>query len=151
MVFLVVAGIAYTKVQDGYGALDALSAKQNVLLSYNEDGQLIDRGTTEGADAIKQLLTDDWGFVINGADFDPNDLVVDTATEYMYQMATIGYHVLNGTQTIVLTEDKNTTARSTQRASISSRSKAATTASSTESTRSRARAHSRRGRHSPSD
>ena len=32
--------------------------------------------------------------------------MVDTATEYMYQMATIGYHVLNGTQTIVLTEDK---------------------------------------------
>ena len=106
VVFFVVAGIAYTKVQDGYGALDAFSAKQNVLLSYNEDGQLIDRGTTEGADAIKQLLTDDWGFVINGADFDPNDPVVDTATEYMYQMATIGYHVLNGTQTIVLTEDK---------------------------------------------
>ncbi len=106
VLFFVVAGIAYTKVQDGYGALDAFSAKQNVLLSYNEDGQLIDRGTTEGADAIKQLLTDDWGFVINGADFDPNDPVVDTATEYMYQMATIGYHVLNGTQTIVLTEDK---------------------------------------------
>ena len=106
VVFFVVAGIAYTKVQDGYGALDAFSAKQNVLLSYNEDGQLIDRGTTEGADAIKRLLTDDWGFVINGADFDPNDPVVDTATEYMYQMATIGYHVLNGTQTIVLTEDK---------------------------------------------
>ena len=54
VVFFVVAGIAYTKVQDGYGALDVLSAKQNVLLSYNEDGQLIDR-TTEGADAIKLL------------------------------------------------------------------------------------------------
>ena len=106
VLFFVVAGIAYTKGQDGYGALDAFSAKQNVLLSYNEDGQLTDRGTTEGADAIKLLLTEDWGFVINGADLDPNDPVVDTATEYMYQMATIGYHVLNGTQTIVLTEDK---------------------------------------------
>ena len=51
VLFFVVAGIAYTKVQDGYGALDAFSAKQNVLLTYNEDGQLVDRGTTEGADA----------------------------------------------------------------------------------------------------
>jgi len=104
VVFFVVAGIAYMKVQDGYHALDAFSAEQNVVLTYNEDGQLVDRGTTEGADAIKQLLTEDWGFTVNGADLDPNDPVVDTATEYMYQMATIGYHVLNGTQTIVLAE-----------------------------------------------
>lgn len=106
VVFFVVAGIAYTKVQDGYHALDSFSAEQNVVLTYNEDGQLTDRGTTEGADAIMQLLTEDWGFTINGADLDPDDPVVDTATEYMYQMATIGYHVLNGTQTVVLAEDK---------------------------------------------
>ena len=30
--------------------------------------------------------------------------MVNTATEYMYQMATIGYHTLTGTQTVVLTE-----------------------------------------------
>jgi hypothetical protein len=102
--FLIASGVAYTKVQDGYASLDAFSESQNVTLSYNENGELIDRGTTEGADAIMVLLVEDWGYNINEADLDPNDPVVNTATEYMYQMATIGYHVLHGTQTVVLTE-----------------------------------------------
>ncbi|HEX5630852.1 MAG TPA: hypothetical protein VFY15_04260 [Acidimicrobiia bacterium] len=106
VIFFVVAGIAYMKTQEGYAALDAFSSEQNVVLTYNEDGELTDRGTTEGADAILALLTEDWGFTINAADLDPDDPIVDTATEYMYQMATINYHVLHGTQTIVLTEDK---------------------------------------------
>jgi hypothetical protein len=103
--FLIASGVAYTKVQSGYDSLDAFSASQNVTLSYNDDGQLIDRGTTEGAEAIMVLLVDDWGYGINEADLDPNDPVVNTATEYMFQMATIGYHVLHGTQTVVLVED----------------------------------------------
>jgi hypothetical protein len=106
VLFFVVAGIAYMKTQEGYDALRAFSNEQNVVLTYNEDGQLVDRGTTEGADAIKALLTEDWGFTINAADLDPDDPIVDTATEYMYQMATINYHTLHGTQTIVLAEDK---------------------------------------------
>lgn len=106
VLFFVVAGVAYMKTQEGYTALDAFSSEQNVVLTYNEDGQLVDRGTTEGADAIKALLTEDWGFTINAGDLDPNDPIVDTATEYMYQMATITYHTLHGTQTIVLAEDK---------------------------------------------
>ena len=97
VLFFVVAGVAYMKTQEGYRALDRFSAKQNVVLTYNEDGQLTDGGTTEGADTIKALLTEDWGFAINEADLDPNDPVVDTATEYMYQMATIYTHVLHGT------------------------------------------------------
>jgi hypothetical protein len=76
-----------------------------VTLSYDEDGRLIDRGTTEGAEAIMTLLVDDWGFALNEADLDADDPLVNTATEYMFQMATIGYHILNGTQTIVLAED----------------------------------------------
>jgi len=51
------------------------------------------------------LLVDDWGYPVKAADLDPNDPLVNTASEYMFQMATIGYHVLHGTQTIVLTED----------------------------------------------
>ena len=105
LLFMVAAGVAYSKVQDGYSALDAFSTAENVTLSYNDDGQLIDRGTTEGADAIMALLTDDWGFNVNKGDLDPNDPIVNTATEFMFQMATIGFHVLNGTQTVVLTED----------------------------------------------
>jgi len=105
LMFLIAAGVAYAKVQDGYTSLQTFSEAQNVTLSYNDDGQLIDRGTTEGADAIMTLLTDDWGFAVVGGDLDSKDPLVNTATEYMYQMATIGYHVLHGTQTIVLAED----------------------------------------------
>jgi hypothetical protein len=76
-----------------------------VTLSYNEEGQLIDRGTTEGAEAIMTLLTEDWGYPVVMSDLDPNDPLVNTASEYMFQMATVGYHVLHGTQTVTLTED----------------------------------------------
>lgn len=103
--FLIASGIAFVRVQDGYGSLDSFSAAQNVTLSYNEDGQLVDRGTTEGADAIMTLLVEDWNYPVTESDFDPDDPVVNTATEYMFQMATIGYHILHGTQTIVLDED----------------------------------------------
>jgi hypothetical protein len=51
------------------------------------------------------LLEDDWNFPVVGGDLDPNDPLVNTATEYMYQMATISYHTLNGTQNVTLTED----------------------------------------------
>lgn len=103
--FVVAGGVAFFQVQNGYESLQSFSEAQNVTLSYNEDGQLIDRGTTEGADAIMDLLVEDWGYPVVESDLDPNDPLVNTPTEYMYQMATIGYHVLHGTQTIVLTED----------------------------------------------
>ncbi len=103
--FLVAGGIAYAKVQDGYGSLQAFSEAQSVELGYNEDGQLIDRGTTEGAEAILVLLENDWEYPVVEGDLDPNDPLVNTATEYMFQMATIAYHTLNGTQTVVLAED----------------------------------------------
>jgi hypothetical protein len=105
LIFAVAGGVAYSKVQDGYGSLQAFSEAQNVTLTYNEDEQLIDRGTTEEAQAIKELLTDDWGYAVVESDLDPNDPLVNTASEYMFMMATIGYHVLHGTQTVVLAED----------------------------------------------
>ncbi len=92
--FLAAGIVAYGRVQDGYGSLQAFSEAQNVTLSYNEDGQLTDRGTTEGAQAILTLLTEEWGYPANMGDLDPADPLVNTATEYMYQMATIGYHTL---------------------------------------------------------
>jgi hypothetical protein len=105
MVFVVAGGVAYGKVQDGYGSLQAFSESQNVTLSYNEDGQLVDRGTTEGADAIMALLTEAWDYPVVESDLDPNDPLVNTASEYMFQMATITYHTLHGTQTVTLAED----------------------------------------------
>lgn len=106
--YFVGAGVAYSKTQGGYGSLEAFSAAQNVTLSYNEDGQLIDRGTTEGADAILQLLEDDWNFpvVMGKGGLDSNDPVVNNQSEYMYQMATIVYHTLHGEQTVTLTQEQ---------------------------------------------
>jgi len=103
--FLVGGGVAFAKVQDGYGSLQAFSAEQNVELTYNEDGELTDRGETAGAEAIMSLLTDDWKYPVVESDLDPNDPLVNTASEYMYQMATVSYHTLYGTQSITLDED----------------------------------------------
>ncbi|WP_165988013.1 hypothetical protein [Streptomyces sp. YIM 98790] len=104
LAFLVAGGVAYVKAQDGYDSLQAFSEAQNVTLTYNEDGQLTDRGETEGAEAILKLLKEDWKYPVVESDLDPDDPLVNTATEYMYQMATVGYHVLHGSQTVVLDE-----------------------------------------------
>jgi hypothetical protein len=103
--FIVGGGVAYAKVQAGYDSLQAFSEAQNVELTYNEDGQLTDRGETAGADAIMSLLVDDWKYPVVESDFDPADPLVNTASEYMYQMATVSFHTLHGTQTVVLPED----------------------------------------------
>lgn len=103
--FVAAGGVTYTKVQGGYDSLHAFSAAQNVTLTYDEDGELIDRGSVEQATAIKALLTDDWRYPVVDGDLDPNDPLVDTATEYMYQMATIAYHVMHGTYTVTLDTD----------------------------------------------
>jgi hypothetical protein len=108
--YFVGAAVAYSKVQGGYGSLQSFSEAQNVTLSYNEDGQLIDRGTVEGAEAIMTLLKDDWNFPVVDGDMDPNDPLVNSASEYMFQMATIAHHTLEGTQMITLTEDDITAA-----------------------------------------
>jgi hypothetical protein len=105
LAFVVAGGFTFFKTQDGTASLNAFSAAQNVQLTYNEDGQLVDRGETAEAQAIMALLTDDWGYPVATGDLNPDDPIVNTASEYMYQMATIAYHTLHGTQTVVLTED----------------------------------------------
>jgi hypothetical protein len=96
---------AFIKTQEGYRSLSAFSAAQNVKLTYNEQGQLVDRGETEGAQAIMSLLTNDWGYPVVAGDLNPNDPIVNTSSEYMFQMATVAYHTLNSVQTVVLAED----------------------------------------------
>ena len=105
LAFVVAGGFAFFKVQEGTASLRAFSAAQGVELTYDESGQLTDRGTAEGAQPIMALLTDDWGYPVVTGELDPNDPVVNTASEYMFQMATVAYHTLHGTQTIVLEED----------------------------------------------
>lgn len=104
LLFVVAGGVGYAQTQNGYRSLQKFSEAQNVTLSYNEDGQLVDRGTVEGAQAIMDLLTNDWGYTVVPGELDPNDPLVNTASEYMYQMATVNYHTLHGTQTVVLDE-----------------------------------------------
>jgi hypothetical protein len=104
LVFAAGGAYAFLKTQEGYRSLNAFSAAQNVQLTYNEQGQLTDRGTTEGAEPIMALLVNDWGYPVVAAELDPNDPVVNTGSEYMYQMATVAYHTLHSTQEVVLTE-----------------------------------------------
>ena len=105
LAFVVAGGFAFLKVQEGTASLKAFSAAQGVVLTYNDEGQLIDRGETAGAASIMSLLTDDWAFPVVAAELDPADPVVNTQSEYMFQMATVAYHTLNGTQTVILAED----------------------------------------------
>jgi hypothetical protein len=103
--FIAAGGFAYIKQQEGAASLQAFSEKQNIKLAYDDKGQLGGENPEEAA-GIMALLTQDWKYPVVNSDLDPNDPLVNTATEYMYQMATINYHVLTGTQTIVFTEDQ---------------------------------------------
>lgn len=101
------AGVgAYTlfKTMEGVNSLQSFSLAQNVTLSYDESGQLVDRGTTEGAQKIKDLVTKDWGYALVEGDLNSKDPLVNTASEYMYQMGTIAYHTLHTTVTVTLPE-----------------------------------------------
>lgn len=104
LVFFIGAGVAFKLYNDGANSLQSFSEVQNVELTYNEDGQLIDRGTTEGADAIMTMLEDEWGYPVSSREMDANDPLVNTGSEYMYQMATVVYHSISGTTEITLTE-----------------------------------------------
>ena len=103
--FILAGGFTFWRVQEGQQSLNAFSAAQAVELSYNEDGQLVDRGETAGAEAIMAFLTEEWDYAVIPWELDPNDPVVNTGSEYMYQMATVAFHTLHGTQTVVLDED----------------------------------------------
>jgi hypothetical protein len=103
--FFAAGGYTYIKTQEGASALQAFSAAQNVKLSYNDQGQLVDRGKTEGAAAIMSLLTNDWGYKVDASELNPNDPLVNTASEYMYQMATITYHTLHAATTVTFPAD----------------------------------------------
>lgn len=104
LAFLLGGGVALSRAQDGYHSLQAFSESQNVTLTYTEDGQLMDRGSTENAAAVRELLTEDWGYPVVESDLDPDDPLVNTATEFMFQMATVAYHTLHSTQTVELAE-----------------------------------------------
>ena len=51
------------------------------------------------------LLVNDWGYTVDKSELNPNDPLVNTASEYMYQMATISYHTLHAETTVTFPED----------------------------------------------
>ncbi len=112
-VFLIIVGLgyfggavyAYSQIQGGYDSLQAFSEAQNVTLSYSEDGEFMDRGSVETGEEILTFLKEDWGFPVVEADLDPNAPLINTASEYMLQMAVINFHILHGEQAITLTAD----------------------------------------------
>jgi hypothetical protein len=105
LAFFAAGGFTLIKTQAGANALQSFSVAQNVNLSYNDQGQLVDRGETAGAEKIMSLLVNDWGFAVDKGELNPNDPLVNTASEYMYQMATISYHTLHGATTVTFPED----------------------------------------------
>jgi hypothetical protein len=105
LVLVTIGAVTMSKANEGLDSLQAVYGAQNVTLSYNDDGELIDRGETEPAQAILALLEDDWKYPVNHADLDPADPLVNTPTELMYQYAVISYHILHGTHTVTLEED----------------------------------------------
>jgi hypothetical protein len=105
LVFMAAGAYAGFKTVEGQRSLNAFSTAQDIKLSYNEQGALVDRGEAAPAQAILSLLRDEWGYAVVDGDLNAADPLVNTPTEYMYQMATIAYHTLNGTQTITLDED----------------------------------------------
>lgn len=100
------AGFLYgmPQAQDGLASAQALYEAQGVKLSYNAEGQLVDRNAPEGAQKILALLEDEWKYPVNRANLDPNDPLVNTRDELMYEYAVITYHVLHTEQTVKLTE-----------------------------------------------
>jgi hypothetical protein len=103
--FLAVGAFAYLKAQEGTASLQAFSEKQNVKLAYDDKGVLGGANPEEAA-GIMALLTEDWKYPVNKADFDPKDPIVNTASEYMYQMAMISYHVMHSTVQVTFAEDQ---------------------------------------------
>lgn len=92
ILFVLGASFALYKIRDGYDSPQTLSAAQNVVLKYNEQGQLLNLGKPEAAQKIVRLLTEDWGCPVVELELDPNDLLGNNTSEGMYQMAVIGYH-----------------------------------------------------------
>ena len=100
LAFFVASGYAFVKTQEGTRALNAFSNAQAVSLAYNDQGQLLDHGDVAAAAGIMNLLTNDWGYAVTPGDFNPNDPIINTPSEYMYEMATISEHTLSSSVTL---------------------------------------------------
>jgi hypothetical protein len=102
LLFVVGGGVAAYKVKQGSTALNAYAPAENVMLTYDENGNYTSHGDAKMGAAILDMLENTWKYPVNKAELDPKDPLVNTGSEYMLQMATVSYHVLYGTTTVVL-------------------------------------------------
>jgi hypothetical protein len=100
----VLGGYLYLKAQGGLDSLAAVYESQGRTMTYDADGNFIDRGTVEGGNAILSLIEDDWQYPLNRGNLDPNDPLVNTPDELMVQYGIISYHTLHSTVTVTLPE-----------------------------------------------
>ncbi len=102
LVFIIGGGIAAFKVYKGATALNAYSTVENVKLAYDDSGHYTSHGDAKMGAAILDMLENDWKYPVDKSELNPKDPLVNTGSEYMLQMATVSYHVLYGTTTVVL-------------------------------------------------
>jgi len=108
LVGLALAGTGFfygaPRAKAGLDSAQAMYEAQGVTLSYNENGELTDRGTPEAAQAIMALLEDTWAYPVNHKNFDPDDPLINTRDELMFQFATLTQHILISERPVTLTE-----------------------------------------------
>lgn len=104
-VMIIGGGAVVFMANSGSASLQAVYEAQNVMMSYDDDGNFTDRGEVAGGNAILNLLEEDWKYPLKRWNLNPNDPLVNTPDELMVQYARISYHVMHGTQTVVLEED----------------------------------------------
>lgn len=106
---LILAGTAFAygapTAHNGLHSAQAMYEAQGVTLNYNDEGQLVDRGDAAQAQTILAMLEGEWQYPVDHDNLDPNDPLVNTRDELMYQYAVITYHVLHGTVDVELTAD----------------------------------------------
>lgn len=105
LIGVVLGGYLYFKADGGLDSLDAVYEVQGRMMTYDAQGNFIDRGTVEGGDAILSLIEDQWEYPLNRANLDPGDPLVNTPDELMVQYGIISYHTLHSTVTVELLED----------------------------------------------
>lgn len=103
--FMAVGGAVFLRAQAGLESLGAVYEAQGIELSYNENGEFVDRGSVDTGNEILSLLKDDWKYPLNERNLDPGDPLVNTSDELMVQFSTISYHVMHGEHTVTLEED----------------------------------------------
>lgn len=100
-----VGGYTAFRTMNGANSLAAFSRAQAVSLAYDESGRLTDHGSAETAQKILDLVERDWGYALDRSELDPADPIVNTASEYMYQLGTITEHTLTAKVTVTLPAD----------------------------------------------